>query len=408
MVSGEIIDGDSMISISLCMIVKNEEQTIGRCLTCAKKFADEIIIVDTGSTDATKEIAMNFNVKIYDFEWVDDFSKARNYSFSKATKDYIMWLDADDVILEEDIKKIVYLKKAMDPNVDVAMMRYNLGTNTAENINCSFFRERLLKRTKKFTWHDPVHEYLILSGKIINTDICITHKKIHPRSDRNLKIFEKMLSQGKELSSRNYFYYGRELFANQRYDEAIENYQKFLDTEGGLASNYMDACIDLARIFAMKNDKKAEKSALLRSFEHDTPHAEICCQLGYYYKNAKAYDAAISWFDLATRLQKPEYSWGSVIPECWDYIPFMELCSCYFKLNNLDEAIRNNKKALERRPTAPTALHNMEFLQSLVNPGEKEKVCAENSISGEISDIAPMQADTTISIYSTIKLAKGE
>lgn len=100
-----------MITISLCMIVKDEEDVIGRCLDCVKDIMDEIIIVDTGSTDRTKEIVSAYTSNIYDFEWIDDFSAARNYSFSKATKDYIMWLDADDVLLSKDIIKLKNLKK---------------------------------------------------------------------------------------------------------------------------------------------------------------------------------------------------------------------------------------------------------------------------------------------------------
>ena len=94
-----------MKEISLCMIVRNEEEVIERCLKSICDLVDEIIIVDTGSTDKTKQIVSKYTDKIYDFEWVNDFAKARNYSFSKATKDYILWLDADDVILEEDRKK---------------------------------------------------------------------------------------------------------------------------------------------------------------------------------------------------------------------------------------------------------------------------------------------------------------
>src|SRR6478752_10892384 len=92
-------------SISLCMIVKNEEAVIERCLTSVRPVVDEIIIVDTGSMDHTKEIVSTFTNCIYDFKWIDDFSAARNFAFSKATKDYILWLDADDVITEENITK---------------------------------------------------------------------------------------------------------------------------------------------------------------------------------------------------------------------------------------------------------------------------------------------------------------
>ena len=99
-----------MISISLCMIVKNEEDVIGRCLACVKDIVDEIIVVDTGSTDSTIEIVKKYTNQIYHFNWVDDFSKARNYAFSKASKDYIMWLDADDIILENDLTNLKQLK----------------------------------------------------------------------------------------------------------------------------------------------------------------------------------------------------------------------------------------------------------------------------------------------------------
>ena len=91
-----------MITISLCMIVKNEEDVLARCLDCAINFADEIIIVDTGSTDRTKEIAALYTEQVYDFEWIDDFAAARNFAFSKATMEYCMWLDADDIIRFED------------------------------------------------------------------------------------------------------------------------------------------------------------------------------------------------------------------------------------------------------------------------------------------------------------------
>ena len=87
-----------MVTLSLCMIVRDEEDVLGRCLESVKDLADEIIIVDTGSSDRTKEIAAYYTDRIYDFEWCDDFSAARNFAFSKGTKDFLMWLDADDVI----------------------------------------------------------------------------------------------------------------------------------------------------------------------------------------------------------------------------------------------------------------------------------------------------------------------
>ena len=100
-----------MVSVSLCMIVKNEEDVLERCLESAADLVDEIIIVDTGSTDRTKEIAARFTDQIYDFPWCDDFAAARNESFSHASMDYCMWLDADDVLLEEDQTFFLALKE---------------------------------------------------------------------------------------------------------------------------------------------------------------------------------------------------------------------------------------------------------------------------------------------------------
>lgn len=92
------------------MIVKDEHDVLARCLVGARRFADEIVVVDTGSSDDTAEIAKKFTDKVYSFGWCDDFSAARNFSFSKATCDLVMWLDADDVVEEEDANKIVALK----------------------------------------------------------------------------------------------------------------------------------------------------------------------------------------------------------------------------------------------------------------------------------------------------------
>ena len=92
--------------LSLCLIVKNEEEKLENFLLKLKPHVDEIIIVDTGSTDKTKEIALKFTSDVFDFSWNDDFSSARNFSISKATKDWILVLDPDETITENDLVKI--------------------------------------------------------------------------------------------------------------------------------------------------------------------------------------------------------------------------------------------------------------------------------------------------------------
>ena len=113
-----------MITVSVCMIVKNEEKLLGRCLNCLKEIADEIIIVDTGSTDNTKKVAAEYTDRIYDFSWTGSFSDARNFSFSKATKDYIYAADADEVLDDENQKQFLLLKQAMLPEIEIVQMWY--------------------------------------------------------------------------------------------------------------------------------------------------------------------------------------------------------------------------------------------------------------------------------------------
>jgi glycosyltransferase involved in cell wall biosynthesis len=102
-----------MITVSLCMIVKNEEEVLGRCLDSVSDLVDEIIIMDTGSDDSTKSIASRYTELIFDFPWIDDFAAASNASFAKAGMDYIFWLDADDVLENADREKFTVLKKTL-------------------------------------------------------------------------------------------------------------------------------------------------------------------------------------------------------------------------------------------------------------------------------------------------------
>ena len=155
------------MEISLCMIVKDESSVIERCLNSVRELVDEIIIVDTGSCDDTVEKVKALGAIVYNFKWINDFSKARNFSFSKATKDYILWLDADDILNEQDICKFKFLKENLDINVDSVTMNYILSTDENGKYLTSLKRNRLVKRTNNFRWIGSVHEYLEVYGNIL-------------------------------------------------------------------------------------------------------------------------------------------------------------------------------------------------------------------------------------------------
>ena len=144
------------MTISLCMIVKNEEDVIGRCLESVRGCFDEIIIVDTGSIDKTKNVCSKYTDIIYDYCWSDDFSAARNFAFSKAKSEYLFWLDADDIIEKEDLNKIIELKKG-SALYDTYMFKYVVSESN-DGIQLEFYRERLVRNCSKSIFRGFIHE----------------------------------------------------------------------------------------------------------------------------------------------------------------------------------------------------------------------------------------------------------
>ena len=231
-------------TISLCMIVRNEEKVLARCLESVRGCVDEIVIVDTGSSDATKEIAARYTDRIYDFEWIDDFSAARNYAFEQATGDYLLWLDADDVLLPADAAALRRYKDEQLAGCDVVMLRYNTAFDELGRPTFFFYRERLIRRTLPHRWVGRVHEVVVHSGAVAYAEIAVTHKSVKAvYGDRNLRIYEKQIADGETLSPRELFYYGRELYYHGRYDDAQRVLLSFLGTGEGFLENCIDACL---------------------------------------------------------------------------------------------------------------------------------------------------------------------
>lgn len=354
-----------MISISLCMIVKNEEKTIARLLDSIKGLVDEIIIVDTGSNDNTKKIVSSYTDKIYDFKWVNDFSAARNYAFSLANKEYCLWLDADDVVLEDDYNNFKSLKENLSNDVSVVMMKYNTNFDEDNNPTFSFYRERLLRREDEFKWAGFIHEAISVRGKVYYSDIAITHKKLDKEySRRNLDIYEYHLELGTHFNPRDKFYFAREMYYHAKFEKAIEKYQEFL-LEDGWIENKIEACQFIALCYKRLNKERDYISWLINSFVYDKPRAEICCDIGAYFYDKKKYDLSIYWYSIASSCVRNDSSGAFVKPECYGYIPFIQLCLCYYAINDIDKAIACNKRAGEFKPNDRAYLYNVEFFDKL-------------------------------------------
>lgn len=131
--------------------------------------------------------------------------------------DYILWLDADDVLEKEDQEKLKLLKENLNNTVDVISMMYVLSTDENNNPVVSLRRNRIVKRKNNYIWIGKVHEYLEVYGNILSVDIAVRHLKDKEYTDRNLKIFRKMALENQEFSPRDLFYYGNELYDNEYY-----------------------------------------------------------------------------------------------------------------------------------------------------------------------------------------------
>lgn len=357
-----------MITLSVCMIVKNEQDVLNNALSSIKDIADEIIIVDTGSTDKTKEIAYQYTDKVYDFEWCNDFSKARNYSFSKATMDYCMWLDADDVIKDDDREKFLLLKEELSPDISVVMMKYHTVFDQNNNPTFTYYRERLLRRIDHFYWEGFVHEVISPRGKVIYSEIAITHAKIHPSDpDRNLHLFKQKIEEGKNFSPREIFYYARELYYHQKYYEAIREFKRFLNTKKGWIENNISACQFIGYCYHHLDEHEQAITWLLKSLYYDVPRAEICCDLGKYFLELKHIEKAIYWYAVALSCSREDSTGAFILPDCYDYIPYIQLCLCYDYIKDYKTAQHFNDLAGKCKPTDPAYLQNKKYFERILN-----------------------------------------
>ena len=355
-----------MTTISLCMIVKNEEKNIARCLDSVAELVEEIIIVDTGSTDRTAEIASDYTSKVYSYPWKDDFSDARNFSFSKASMDYCMWMDADDILEETQRDQFLQLKQSLSPDTDIVMMKYNTSFDEAGKPLFSYFRERWIRNCPTYCWVGAVHEVIPPSGNIVYSDLAICHRKTDAGDpDRNLKIYQRMIAEGRPLEARHQYYYGRELYYHRQYREAVSVLEQFLLSEEGWIENKIEACSVCAGCYYALGQERTALDTLLRSMSFDLPGSELCCEIGKYFLEHGMYQHAVYWYETALNTPKNEYAGGFVQPDCHNYVPFLQLCVCYDRLGDRKRAYEYNEKAGACKPYSKAYLYNKQYFDSL-------------------------------------------
>lgn len=228
--------------LSLGMIVKDEAQNLAPCINSVKEVVDEIIVVDTGSADNTKEIARQLGARVFDFPWRDDFSAARNESIRHATGDYILWLDADDRVDHTEMNKLRLLKGTLDPRKKKA---YNLVLNSQSPIDGEtlFHQLRVFPNIPGVIFEGRVHEQIFhilgnLGIQIVSTDIVIRHigypdaLTSAKKSNRNLAILQKELEEDPDNLLLHYNI-ARTLSGISLYHQAIPHLERIARDKNG-------------------------------------------------------------------------------------------------------------------------------------------------------------------------------
>lgn len=305
-----------MHPISVCIIAKNEEARIEKCLASIKPCGFEIIVVDTGSTDRTKEIAAKYADKVLDFVWCDDFSAARNFSLQAASNNWIFMMDCDEWIKTIDVEELNFFRKHHADSVG-AISRENLITADGQlTLNNTDYTERFFNR-KLYHYVGIIHEQLrpirgselpclLLHTTIEHTGYDMTPEEQIAKGKRNLSLLHKQLEEDAE-NPYTYYQLGKGYEIVEDYEAACEYYGKGL---------YFDVDPELAYVQAMVI---AYGNALLRTGQKETAlgfesiydafcaSADFVYLMGRIYMANEQYPQAVEQFLKATTIENCKF-----------------------------------------------------------------------------------------------------
>jgi glycosyltransferase involved in cell wall biosynthesis len=312
------------------MITRNEEEYLEQCLNSVKDIVDEIIIVDTGSTDKTKEIAKKFGAKIYDFKWIDDFSAARNESLKHATKDWILVLDADEVIEKSSFSKITelvnserdaFILPTYNHTNDTKISGFTVSTDKGLSKGCAGFfisaKCRIFRNRKNYGFTGAVHELVEPSIGAGNGRVEFANIIIHNYGNMDNEIIKKKRKMYLELCRKK------------------------------VKQNPADSSYYELGVLCKENDdfENAVKS-FRKAVELNPNHNMALYELGVICEQQKNYDEAVKYYTESLKIKENSES-------------FQSLGVCYLKKGMHKEAYRNLVKAMMLNPNKYTIYNNL-------------------------------------------------
>lgn len=337
--------------LSLCMIVKNEEENLDKCLDSIKGLVDEIIIVDTGSTDNTKEIAFKYTDKIYDFTWCNDFAKARNYSISKATNDWILVLDADEVVKNFDVENIRTFCSEVNEKTVGRLKRIN---EYEDEYGIKKYIERVNRFFNKnyFEYEGIIHEQIVLKTKELyktkNIDLIIDHigysKEVLNRTNKIQRNIELLKNAIEKKAKDPYLHYqlGKSYFMGKDYPRAYISFKKALTLVDNFNYEYAEDLVESYGYTLIHLELFKEALELLQYEKFYKHSPDFLFLSGLIYMNNTNFQKAAETFLKCTEFKEgkiegitsflPLYNIG-VIFECLgfkeDALNYYKMCGDY-------------------------------------------------------------------------------
>lgn len=338
--------------ISVCIIAKNEENTIAKCLQSLQAYPFEIVVVDTGSTDKTKEIASQYTKNIYDFLWTGDFSEARNYSISKASNDWILVLDCDEYLEPFDISLLYKQLQLYEQSLGTILIK-NI---SSQSVGTVFPNVRIFNK-KYYYYQYKVHEQPVgivpqSSYKVFCSPISIIHTgydldchNAYNKYKRNISLLERALEDCNEFS-KPYFYFqlAQSYGALHNYSDSNQQdtnislsrlyYEKALEYNISPSTPYYKLMvIQYGNILFITAQYKKALQFLERSDSSLQKFADYNVLLAKIYIQMESYEKSIMYLEKAITLTD-FYSQG-----CNTYIPYYYLGMIYQILNITQKAV---------------------------------------------------------------------
>lgn len=317
------------------MIVKasdDEARLLDRCLFYASSYVDEICLTITGENKECERVAKKYSAKVSHFKWVKDFAKARNFNFSQATGDYILWLDCDDVLKGAEYLGVV-LKKMGEKKVDAGVMDYLYDFNDQKECTVKHLKTRIVKNDGCVEWVGEVHEDFDSKRELRSyfiEDIQVMHlteeKRTKESAKRNTEIAESVRKKNQN-DPRGLYLVANALMGEGKYKESITVWEEFVKKSGSEEEKYLAYLFlsDLYNENYVKSEELACKALILRP---SYPNAYF--KLARMAYKRRSLDSAKNFIEIGLQLPIPDKQIIVFNPREYDYHPLMLLLDIAF------------------------------------------------------------------------------